>query len=97
MQHHRDLCRIRNRWLKDKGSHPTTSNPNEATANITDENRSHDESISQSSDASSTTSTSTPTLTQDVQVLLANAMNMVTDNDVAKDFICDAINACNDL
>ena len=78
-----------------KGPPTTTSVANEATANTTDENQAYDASNTQSSDASS--ATSTPSLTQDVQVLLANAMDLVTDNDVAKEFICDAINACNDL
>jgi len=93
--HHPDQYRIRNRWLKEKVFPPTTSVVNDATARITEENQAYNTSNSQDYDASSTTST--PPLTQDVQVLLANAMNLVTDNDVAKDFICDAINACNNI
>ena len=85
--------------MKEKGSQKgppsTTSVPNEATANVAEENQAYDARNSQSSDAPSVTST--PRLTQYAQVLIANSMNLVTDNDVAKDLICDVIDACNDL
>lgn len=93
--HHPDKCRIRNRWLKEKGSSTTTSTPTDATANISEENGAYNASNSESTDDTNTTDASVPT--QDVQALLANAINLVTNNDVAKDLMCDALNAFNDM
>ena len=93
--HHPDKCRIRNRWLKKKGSSTTTSTPTNANANISEENGAHNTSNSESTDDTNTTDASVPT--QDVQDLLANAINLVTNNDVAKDLMCDALNAFNNM
>ena len=91
--HHPDQCRICNRWMKDKDSSSSPPADADAAANISVENNVY-EAGNLISDETSTTSSSKPN--QDVQAILATAMNLVTDNDIAKDFICDASNACND-
>ena len=80
--------------MKEKGS---TTNPTsaDASANISEENGAYDTSTSNSTDDTATTDASVPT--QDVQALLANAINLVTDNDVAKDLMCDALNSFNNM
>ena len=71
----------------------TTFVPPNTTMHIVAENKEYEKT--QKSDTSDTTSTSS--ISQDVQVLLANARKLVTDNDIVKDEICDAINKYNDL
>lgn len=94
--HTPDQCRIRTRWLKGKdSSSPPTVKP-DAAAHISEENLAYDASNSTSTDTD-TTSIAPVQPTQDVQALLATAMNLVADNGVVKDFICDAINAYNNL
>ena len=93
--HHPDKCHTRNCWLKDKGSPTLPSNVTAAASNISDKNRAYEGVNSQSSYDISASSSSNPT--QNVQALPASAMNLVTDNDVVKDLICDALNASNDL
>jgi len=92
--HHPDKCRIRSRWLKEKDS-TTNSTSEDASANISEENGAYDTTTSASTDDTATTDASVPT--QDAQALLANAINLVTDNDVAKDLMLDALNAFSNM
>ena len=61
---------------------------NDATANV-----GVDADSPSIADTSESTLSLTPSTSTDVQALLASAMNLVSDNDVLKDIISDALNA----
>ena len=82
--HKTEVCRVRKIWLK-KEAEGTTDNAPPAEANVTE---SETETISTVTPENSVNST-------DIHALLASAMNLVTDNDVVRDYIAEAINAAN--
>ena len=84
--HHPDKCRLRAKWMKTKSSSDVVDN--DATANVGE--NADSTSVADTSESSSSLNPSTST---DVQALLASAMNLVSDNDVLKDIISDALNA----
>jgi len=94
--HHPDKCRIRNRWLKEKD---TKSPATDATAssNISVENDAYDDTSPSADDTSASSSANSNQSNPGIQALLASAMNLVIDNDVAKDFICETLNAYTDV
>jgi hypothetical protein len=99
--HHPDKCSIRNHWLKQKDSLTTISTTVDTTASISEENSAYHGSTSELTNNTNTTETNlnpNPSVpTQDVKALLANAINLVTNNDIAKDLMCDALNAFNNM
>ena len=82
--HKTEVCRVRKIWLK-KEAEGTADNAPPAEANVTE---SETETVSTVTPENSVIST-------DIHALLASAMNLVTDNNVVRDYIAEAINAAN--
>ena len=87
--HPANTCRTRARWLK---AQPKDEKP-KANANVAEE---HVEEEQQQEKESQGEDTSTQPNETNVIGLLAAALSMVGDNDIAKDFIADALNAIKD-
>ena len=82
--HKHDVCRVRKIWIK-KEAEGKSDNAPPAEANITEAEE----------DTVSTVTPENSVNSADIHALLASAMNLVTDNDVVRDYIAEAINAAN--
>ena len=81
--HKAEVCRVRKIWLKKEAEGTTDAPP--AEANVTETE----------TDTVSTVTPENSVNSADIHALLASAMNLVTDNDVVRDYIAEAINATN--
>jgi len=91
--HSPEKCCTKLCWLKNKDGKSDGDKSNAATANVSDENDAYDTSDGTKDEPNSNDFSSNPSNPSDLQALLASAMNLVSDNDVLKDHIADALNA----
>lgn len=90
--HPPDQCRTRARWLETKDSTPSAANP--ASAHLATGSAGVPADIHD--DATAPTVASSITDRSDVTALLAHALSRISDNDLARDLVGDALNAIND-
>ena len=82
-------CKVRTRWLENKKKKVKTE-ANEGIVNDNDADDEHDVKEDEDEPVSDFSSSSDPV------VLLASALNLLSDNPIARDLVADALNAASD-